>query len=219
MEVAMKRIILLIVVAMAVISALIIGAKAVGSTAIQSPLALFSSEQCGSRLCWNGIRIGQTTITEATAILERDGRPIDAVGGYRLCSPGAACWDISIEVYRREPTDPVRHLALTLPVNAITLGDLLCLYGTPTTAQMCPILGNDNGNLPAAMNRPMMASYFTFRGGIRAVAFNAQQPMARHYEPSMTVYKLYFESTADIFVDSRRWAGFARSQRDGCNRG
>lgn len=216
----MKRIILLISLVTAATSVLIVGVKAVGSSTVPTPLALFVSDPCRARLCWNGIHIGETTVAEATAILNRAARRINSIGGYRMCpSDGAACWDISIEVYGRAQTDPVRHLALTLPGNAIILGDLLQLYGTPTTAQMCPILGNDNGNLPSVMSRPMVAAYFTFRGGIRVVAFNTQQPMSRHYEPTMAVYKIYFESTPDIFVASRQWAGFAHSRRDGCNRG
>ena len=184
--------------------------------------ALFDPAGCAGTICWHGITPWRTTVAQFNMIMSDSAEPIQPASianlYYRLCHM-QQCWEVHADTYGKAESDPIGRVALTVPTGALKLGDLVARYGQPTTSQLCVIIGSINGNLPSIVPRPAMAAYFTFRGGIRVVAYNLHEPMSRRYDLRMEIYQVYFENTPDITVPSRPWKGFTHVIRDGCSRG
>lgn len=218
----MRKLLLVASFLLILCSASVLAARSIAPAPTANGAALLDPAGCVSPVCWHGISPWRSTVAQFNAIMRDAAEPIQPASlanlFYRLCHR-QQCWEVHADTYGRAEDDLIGRVALTVPTGALTLGDLVARYGQPTTSQLCVIIGSINGNLPSIVPRPAMAAYFTFKGGLRVVAYNLHQPMSRRYDLRMEIFQIYFENAPDITVPSRQWKGFTSVIRDGCNRG
>ncbi|MCC7450722.1 MAG: hypothetical protein IT324_25130 [Anaerolineae bacterium] len=198
---------------------LIIGGRVVGSQPSSAALARFQAAQCAPQPCWHNIRPGQTTLDDARTVLRRDPAVDFDPATEQWCWHGdpGLCWYVTLRSWSRDTDKPLNVIAIYPPANAVKLGDTLALFGAPLTSNLCWIAGIQDGDISAAIARPLAAAYLTFKGNLKVIAYNPQRPTLRQLDPNMVVLTIYYQAGYDIFTP--RWQGFTSPARWGCNRG
>ncbi len=129
---------------LAMLAARQVGAQAPASAALAWLKSLYSAE-CALPSCWQGIRIGETTVRQAAALLQAD--PAWQVEVFHSLSSGA--W--VVRSYRTAPPhgigvglgglpdEPVvpNTLWIHLPEQALSIGEVVAALGAPSWAWRC----------------------------------------------------------------------------------
>lgn len=186
------------------LSALLVGARALGTQGTTA-IAEFATETCSPQPCWHSIRPGVTSLADTRNILQAD-----AISGttdeYKHCYQLQGCWSISITSYSADPADPIGQMAFVPAPGSFLLGDAVRVYGDPLTSQVCLILSPSAGDVGPEVPRPLMVSYITFRGNIKAIAYNSKALTDQRFDPAMDIYRMYYQIGSDIYTP--RWRGF-----------
>ncbi len=182
-----------------IFSVLLAGVRIVGGTAQSPVLAVLDSGSC-AQPCWHGIRLGQTTLDQARAVLQAAGIPgLIASESTRLCwhlSFGGA-WRACIQQPRLSDSS-VRSLSLTSMGGTLRLGDAILLFGEPVNPVVCWTNGR-------------VAAYVPFHHNI---VVRASAPLGERavFDQNMIIDTIYYYAPDALSYDGSpaHWEGFTR---------
>lgn len=214
----MGRLALFLLLLWFALAGMVVVARGAGESAARPPaLGAFEREQCLPSPCWRGVRPGRTTIRQAEAIFNEQFFRVSGNTDRQVCWSGEVCWYYVVRPWVSSAPDvSVGEIVVRPAPGDLKLGDAVRLFGSPLTAQLCWIPGSTSGDVDPGVPRPLLVAYLTFKGGIKVVAFNPNDPMLPRYVPEMIVHKIYYQAGYDIFRPP--WPGFVSRVRLGCGR-
>lgn len=196
---------------------LFIGLRLVGHFTRPALLDRFAPEACSPHPCWNGLEPGKTSMKQARESLVRVSETGD---DYRfvLCEPhDKACWDVAIEGISPKADSALSEVKLIPPTGKLTLGDLVLLYGAPTSAMICWQTAPSSDDVAANLPRPLMVGYVIFKGHVRVNVYNPLYPVDARFDPAMVVDQITYKTLPDLTIPG--WRGFVAVDQLGCGRG
>ncbi|MEP7285357.1 MAG: hypothetical protein ABI947_06285 [Chloroflexota bacterium] len=215
----MRPLVILTSATVIILSLLIFATSALSNaSAPLTPVQKFLAEQCDPHPCWRDIRPGTTSLAQAEQILHT--LPVAQPDTYRVCweKDPASCWNLTITTSTfQAPDDPIGRMTFQPPLGTFRLGDAVSKFGDPISSIMCYINTPTNGDIGPEIQRPLMIGYVSFKGGVKVVAYNPDDPLSRRMDLNMSVYWLYLQPSYDIYAPP--WYGFAVQKKLGCNGG
>jgi hypothetical protein len=190
---------------------LLLSIRAVGSLNRPPALVMLDPGSC-VQPCWHDIRLGQTTLEETEAILRADQRfSINGSLGKTLCwmTTPELPWNGCARRWQNIAGSAVEDMALYLPDNAVQLGDLFTLFGTPVNARLCRISGYSSR---------IVAAQLSFGDNIEVMAYSPQFPLRWQFDPGMSVIQIFYLTADSPRLNSNNsgWRGFIPSAPHAC---
>jgi hypothetical protein len=165
-------------------------------------LISLDTHSCTSQPCWYGIRPGQTTLSVARSIVQRD-EALNIIDDTDL----HFCWTKPPDPYQAGcifaslKNGPVTEIDLYSNDKKLRLGDMLFLFGEPIGATLC--IGDS-----AAPPIPLVKD-LVFRGNIRVRAFDdSQLREMRRLDITLPVIQIRYWRNDVEFPYHRPWKGF-----------
>ena len=193
------------------------GLSVVGAVMQPPALAVFVPQHCTPHPCWYGLQPGKTSIQQARAILDTSAA---VVGNdiFDLCPDGGdTCWNVTVTASSKAPDSPLDKIDLNASHQKLRLGDLMTIYGSPTSGVLCYIITPTNGGVSDSVPRPVMVGNLIFKGHVQVFVYNPVDPLAQRFDPNMIADQINFKSLPDLSVPS--WHGFKSEVNLGCGRG
>jgi hypothetical protein len=197
------------------------GMRVLGHFTRPALLDRFAPEACTPHPCWNGLAPGRTSVQQAREVLIA-ASPANAAPTsnyhYVVCEPNdKACWDVAIAGISARAADPLAEVKLIPPAGKLTLGDLVLLYGAPTSATICWQTAPSSTDVTKGVPRPLMIGYVIFKGHVRVNVYNPRDLRAARFDPAMMVDQITYKTQPDLTIPA--WQGFMPVDKLGCGRG
>jgi hypothetical protein len=182
----------------------------------ESALTIFTPLHCTPSPCWHGLHPGATSLAQARSQLDAAAKRT-GYDSYAVCRPNdPACWQVTFFSASNQPTDALSRINVQVPRQAVLFGDLVLLYGPPTSAMLCWIVTPTNGDVHASVQRPVMVGYVMFKGGVRVNLYHPNSPRSRRFDPHMVVDQIYYQP--GMMLNTPEWRGFTWVPKLGCGR-
>jgi len=205
-----RRLIVFVTVSILLITVIIMAVRGMGQWLAPGSAAstIVTTEDC-PQPCWRGIRPGQTTISEATALLKANRPFIESVYAARQGKDvptldEAICWTIAVSPRWQGcaghgvlEAGPVTQVELSPPSGSFTLGEAIILFGDPVAVQMC---------------RRFTSVYFS--DDVEVIVTTGQAPYLDPRQSVFLVRFLYPNVEPPFRFDIPAWRGFIKWHGD-----
>jgi hypothetical protein len=206
---------LILSLAIAILMAgLMVGVRMAGGLTRTAAAEVLDVAQC-DQPCWQGIRLGETTIDQVTDQFKANN--LLRLNTISSKFDNERCWNSTLNnqtqaweacaVFWYGSGRRIYLIRLNPPQGALTLGDAVAVFGHPTAVKLCWWDGKIP-NMPTYFVRARIA----FANGIEVWAYNLRRPLAEQINPQMLIYTVRYQSEMDNspYRGDVRWPGFTR---------